>query len=125
MSAFVVKMQTIHRAVGAMVDFSECPSSEKLDRLGQDLWDLNVQSVNTRYPEGDREPEQEYKFIYLSAQCSNRVQALKSLQCLMYQCSEGNIPETSLLYRAIQKTELRLMHEIIDALPEYKAAKWE
>jgi hypothetical protein len=61
-------------------------------------------------------------FEYISR---NRFQILKSIQCFLYQCSEGNIPETSELYKLLRELEYKIMHEIIDDMKEYQDAKWD
>jgi len=61
--------------------------------LGQKMWDLNQLALGYRYAD----PKQElfYQFSYVS--CST-IQAYKSVQCWLYQCCEGDIPEVSKLY---------------------------
>lgn len=50
-------------------------------------------------------------------------QLLKSLQCYIYQCSEGNVPDTH-IYKAIDKLITRLAMYIVCNQPEYDEAEW-
>ena len=50
-------------------------------------------------------------------------QLLKSLQCYLYQCSEGNVPERE-LYKCIDKLSIRVAGYIISQMPEYQATEW-
>jgi hypothetical protein len=52
------------------------------------------------------------------------VQVLKSLQCWLYQCNEGDVPTTALYGLFDNDVQLYLMSEIIDTLPEYQNAYW-
>ena len=56
--------------------------------------------------------------------CS-RIQAAKSLDCLSYQCCEGEIPETSALYKTIDKVRNSICRSIVSNLKEYDTAKWD
>lgn len=50
-------------------------------------------------------------------------QLLKSLQCYIYQCSEGMVPESS-LYKGIDELIISLALFIAHNQPEYEEAKW-
>jgi hypothetical protein len=62
-------------------------------KLGQKMWDLNQLALGYRY--GDEKEELTYTFSSVSC---TPVEAFKALQCWMYQCHEGDIPEKSKLY---------------------------
>jgi hypothetical protein len=118
MSAFIVTPQTMNWCLHAL-DTSNAPCDE-LDCLGRDLYALNQRAVEARYGEEDPFPE------FRITPCKpSKIQQLKSLHCLRYQCSEGDIPETSLLYARIEKRIHELESEIIHDLPEYDAAIWD
>ena len=51
-------------------------------------------------------------------------QFLKSLQCYLYQCTEGSIPETA-LYKALKELENIITYYIVTHTPEYKKAIWD
>lgn len=91
---------------------------EDLDRLVNSLNRLNREAVNDRYKE--QEAVQLFKY---NASFAKDIQVLKSLQCLHYQCSEGDVVKT-LLYKFLEELEQIIKSKIIDELPEYKAASW-
>ena len=51
------------------------------------------------------------------------IQVLKSLQCFLYQCTEGTIPKRK-LYKTLRDIERVLINDIISKLPEYDKAEW-
>lgn len=95
-------------------------SEEGLSELGTDMLSLNRAAVNDRYNEEVGVVEV-FKFS-LNLQVS-KIQVLKSIQCYLYQCAEGDIPERE-LYKVLRQLEVAIMHSIINAMPEYEAATW-
>jgi hypothetical protein len=99
--------------------------------LGEALRTLNVAAVLQRYPDCSVErgdlpgphPFLPYRYAPILAGGGSKVQALKSLRCLLYQCSEGTIPETP-LYKALDDLSSRWALEIVEKLPEYDRARW-
>jgi hypothetical protein len=138
MSAFLVDKYTIDRIVtlldhgrrrsgyfGEMlekelnIDFADLDWRSK---LGQKMWDLNQLALGYRY--GDAEVKLTYVFSDVSF-LSSDVHLYNSLRCWLYQCCEGDIPETSKLYRIFdEKTTARIANAIVQRLPEYDEAKW-
>jgi hypothetical protein len=100
-------------------------TDEGLSALGQSMFDLNVRGIEARY-----NPEQvEYLVDSSVYQFSDgfrptRVEALKCLICFLYQCMEGDIPEDSKFYLALQEVSNRIAHDIVRDLPEYEALPW-
>lgn len=103
------------------------------ESLGQTLYMLNLEAVNQRYPDtvndnknipgsidenGDHKP-----YTYTHILTNGRMQSLKSLQCFIYQCSEGNVPQSK-MYKALREYEFALCRDIVAALPEYDKANW-
>ena len=112
MSAFMVGDQTINRVV-TWLTREVSTSHFEIDRLarkygidlGSSNWDaklakamfqLNCDGVNQRYGEGEAEKFRPLNFQYKPEDCFSLVQFLKSLQCWMYQCCEGDVPQTKL-----------------------------
>jgi len=147
MSSFLVKPETIQRIVSLLylahnngqiwassfqslmarhlISVSE---SKDRDALCKRLFELNVQAVHERYGDKDYttmpgpkgvKPEQ-YRFKILDA---NRVQVFMSVQCLIYQCSEGNVPKTK-LFKFLEALENMLARSIVQQLPEYQKGEW-
>lgn len=150
MSAFVVEPDTINRILDFLrtkelqsqhvgkeaarqLDKVEFDLVNDPDSLGQAMYNMNINAVSQRYPDSDlsdcpgtHSPKGglvKYRYKYIE-NTVNQFQALKSLRCWLYQCSEGNVPETK-LYQAFKKIQHVLESDIIDNIPEYEAAQWE
>lgn len=118
MSAFIVSQETMRRAVTAMDDHNS--SCEALDVLGAQLYALNARAVSQRYGRPEEAPAYEHRPLF----SASRHQLFKSLNCLIYQCSEGDVPK-HLLYEAMQKRATQLAFDIATGLPEYDKAVWD
>ena len=139
MSAFMVADETINRVVTWL--YWEVRKSEWLKRkvenelhldterqdfeqnLGQAMFELNIAGVNVRYGEGEAKRYRDLAYRYTPAHGS-KIQVLKSMQCFLYQCMEGEVVKKP-LYRFFRNTiEVHLMESIINDLPEYNQAEW-
>jgi hypothetical protein len=97
-----------------------CNDPDWKTKVGQRMLDLNQLALQYRY--GDSPKELIYKFQ--TVPCS-KVQAFKALQCWLYQCAEGNIPEDSKLYDVFNTVILPEWAEYIAIrTPEYNSADW-
>ena len=94
------------------------------ENLGQAMFQLNISGVEARYGIGEavrfRNPDYQYRMT----QTVPLVQVLKSLQCWLYQCCEGDVPKTELYTLFATDVQLYLMSKIIERLPEYEKADW-
>ncbi len=141
MSAFMVEDKTINRVVtwlGNEVKKSEgYDLKEKLEELNynltsdeweeilaKDMFQLNTDGVNARYGNGEAEKFRPLDFQYQSEYSFTTVQILKSLQCWLYQCTEGNLPKTELYQFFDNVVETYLLKKIVYALPQYDSAEW-
>ena len=124
------------KAAGYPVD-----DTTRLAALGGAMYALNIDAVGQRYSDCKTAGDvpgiigpKVYGFKlshYVNREHNGRTaripitiyQALKSLRCWAYQCSEGDIGE-----RPLFKTMGTVIHDlqgaIIDGLPEYESAKW-
>ena len=96
-----------------------------LDECIAKLYELNVEAVNQRY--GDKTklvPDDDYlkSFKNLDPHIS-MFQFLKSLECLSYQMSEGDIPETP-EYQALENLIKAVSYSIAHSHPDYESASW-
>lgn len=126
MSAFVVDPRTIDRIVSYVIGTYETfvgvrtSDPDAGDRIGGLLLKVNVDAVNYRYRSDEAVPE----YRYTPRPSCGRVQVYKSIQCLIYQCSEGEQFETSPVYVALDLARDRLAHAIVCDLPAYGGAEW-
>jgi hypothetical protein len=139
MSAFIVADKTINTIVNwlrreidrlPIISYKlkeagyDTSASGWAEKLGHAMYQLNIKAVADRY--GDNEARRfwkhEYRFEHTDA--VSLVQVLKSLQCWLYQCNEGDVPETKLYGLFDTDVQIYLMDKIITKLPEYEQAEW-
>lgn len=132
MSAFVVSTITMNRIVTFILDSHlETFAGIKLGNgdvkgeqiagalIGRALFGLNQDAVNYRY---DERSEQAPRYVFKRTPAS-KIQVHKSLSCLLYQCSEGDVPERS-AFKELDVLHNDLAHDIVNDLPEYDQAEW-
>ena len=145
MSAFVVTDKTINQVVFYLTHCDrleylkrELAKAAEIDRddldfsskLAVSLLQLNTDAVCQRYPDIPHDAMLARAEFNPSAGdfrphpivCSD-IQAYKSLGCLLYQCSEGNVPERP-LYQVLRQAEHTLADQIISRTSEYQEADW-
>lgn len=103
----------------AVIDFTE-GKKDFCEKLFSEMETLNVMAVNIRYNRKDVSLD---SFNKTNEDVSD-IQLYKTLQCWLYQCNEGNIPEMSRLYTLMKMLEDDLKNWIISNLTEYKDAVW-
>jgi hypothetical protein len=92
--------------------------------LGHEMFQLNIRAVDARYGSGEARKFRPLDFHYEVTEPIPMVQVLKSLQCWLYQCNEGDVPTTTLYGLFSDDIQVYLMTELIDTLPEYQNAVW-
>ena len=147
MSAFMVEDKTINRVVnwlGREVSRSSylkqkteeafgisVESDRWEETVGQAMFKLNIDGVNARYGDGEAQEFRELNYAYNPAHftaflssLSAKIQVLKSMQCWLYQCMEGDVVKNPLYLFFREVVEPHLMSSIIYELPEYDRAEW-
>lgn len=136
MSAFIVSTETMHRVVKAIddamnhegifgADFERAEpgflirTAGDLDALGQALFALNADAVNQRYNEKDEPPT----YTYRPLGPVTDPEKYFAIACLIYQCSEGNVPERG-LYKALQNLENSIARGIAHNLASARNVPW-
>lgn len=122
MSAFIISDQTMHRVVHAFAKHHDIAAMDcaSLDELGRRFYILNAAAVAARYGEAD-EPA-DYRYAPLGE--VPLVHMYKALDCLIYQCSEGDVPERP-DYAMLTCMRAKLAMQIVHASPEYDRAPWD
>jgi len=133
MSAYIVENETIDRIINyfrveyekegyikQLLDMADLSFPRDFGRLGQAMLTLNTMAVNYRYNENTKPPV--YKFRLMPP--PEDVQAVKSLQCFLYQCSEGEQFEETKLFKILEKAMRWIMKKIVISLPAYEKAVW-
>lgn len=122
MSAFTVSKLTIDRSVSAM--YREWQGGKAETLLGKRLMQLNRVAMDERYPVRHADSKatvaeiEEYRH---TPQPPNPYLFLVALECLRYQCSEGEVPMTP-LYAELDRAMSHWRGIILSSIPEYKAA---
>jgi hypothetical protein len=139
MSAFMVEDKTINNVVNWLqrdidrLSFIPCKLNELgidttvlgwQEILGHELFQLNIAAVDARYGSGEAVTFRKLDYCYQVIESVPLVQVLKSLQCWLYQCCEGDVSETELYKLFAIDIQMYLMSKIIDTLPEYQDAEW-
>lgn len=140
MSAYVVDNETINLIVAAIQEskhkhtlsypgvYNDILTEPEPAALGQSLYDMNVEAVRQRYPDcenlpGTYEDDTLVPYLYEYELLVSPIEVYKRLECYLYQCSEGDVPDWT-LYQALAEYKSDLASRIISNLPEYKQLSW-
>lgn len=136
MSAFIVSdavMQKVVRAISVSRNSSwsqpfagiSVKSANDLDRIGAALFDMNDEAVSQRYGDEPQHAGEGWKFNnnFAPMSTNEKVAASKAMQCLIYQCSEGDVMDNG-LFAALKAEAAYLAEDIIASLPAYADAAW-
>jgi predicted aldo/keto reductase-like oxidoreductase len=110
MSAFFVSRQTIHDDVTAWAYCQPQPRSmDTLNTIGRQLWLMNAEAMQQRYPQiVGTEEQTDYlgsaaAHVYFPPRNITLAQMAKSVCCLSYQCCEGDVPETWPAFKTLEQ----------------------
>lgn len=96
--------------------------SDILQDLGVRMLTLNIDAVNSRYDE-DIDYTYAKEFKYNKGIKVSTLQGIKSLKCIIYQCSEDGAIEQD-FYKTLTDLKNMLCEAYITDLQEYEDAKW-
>ena len=85
------------------------------------LFLMNRRALRARY--GPRRPSERARVCLREMGGCNTVEQFKAMCCVLYQCCEGDVPN-SRLYAALNRTAGELAQSIVQDLPEYEKAAW-
>lgn len=138
MSAFICSDRTINWIVAGLnnrfyrehLRIPEVLKDMTQEEMGNAIFDLNLAGVEARYDDDGggltvTETGVERAYKYQCTGSPRKVQFLSSLRCLLYQCAEGDIPETNELYKQLDYYSLELAYDIVRDTDEYQNAKWD
>lgn len=99
---------------------------DKLEALGKEFLRLNILSVTERYP-NDEEMHEDSSYVenykFKDTNCS-LAQAIKSIQCLMYQSCEIDNYKENETYKKMERLKKYLVDAFLCLNDEYKQAAW-
>lgn len=96
-------------------------ANEQMAVIAKQLYNMNRDAVSQRYKDGSG-GDYGYQFRQ-TVPLSSMVVLFKKIQCLSYQCSEGDVPERD-LFKKMEKVLDALAHDIVCHLKEYDKAIW-
>lgn len=125
MSAFMVEDVTINRVVTHIAQNEDLPrfGLGNEANLGAAMFNLNIKGVEARYGDGEAKEFRPLDYKFEPAEASD-AQVLKSLHCWLYQCSEGDIPETSRLYKLMRDYAEAMGETVNVKSAAYRDAEW-
>lgn len=129
MSSFICSNDTINKVLAAMF-LDQWPTDLQRYQMGKRLAEMNDNAYAYRYKVNSGSAAFSDKHHFLSmhdVQMGNGkvlIPIIKSMECYLYQCSEGNIPESS-LYKEVKAKLNELREAYIQSTQEYKSAPWE
>ena len=90
------------------------------------MYRLNVRAVNQRYNDNTQE---DGGTVLVKELCRidtdiTRGRFLKALECLSYQMSEGDVPETR-EYKLVDKLIHAVTRDMAHSMEEYESAEWD
>lgn len=130
MSAFLVSRETMHRAVAAIEQSSDrfgagplghLPDAKAMSALGRQLYKMNVDALRQRYPAQRFCPPANYAW---RSRPIDPLSGFFALDCLLYQCTEGNVPETP-LYQAAARVRDGLARVAAHDAANAKNVPWD
>jgi len=118
-ATFIVREQGGRSSIGRACS-RQFPGELDNESLQRELWEMNVAALRQRY--GDDAGVYEFSPIYVP-QPVNLFALAKDMDCLLYQCREGDVPQTA-LYKAMQEVRNALCLYLVRSQPEYDRADW-
>ena len=97
---------------------------DRMDDLGRLLLLLNVDALAACYPRHAHDDEEREAAAYtFTARPETTGYALRQLDCLLYQCAEGDVPERP-LFEALAGMRRILADRVLESVPSYARAPW-
>ena len=138
MSAFIVNTKVMAKVVTAILlnlDTFDGESTHRTallaaptraqkeagSKIGRKLFLMNRRALHARY--GCSEHNRLLQFVFERWADATPVEQFKAIHCLLYQCSEGNVPNSP-LYDELNRAASELAQRIVQDLPDYDKASW-
>ncbi len=125
MSALFAGSRTIDAAVELYGRLTGPVPHGFLDKLGKDFWVINAAALEAQYDENpDAFLTQIAQYTFRNKAALSNAVLLKSLDFLIYQCTEGAIPATSPVYAQMTELADHYARDGIRLSDEYADAPW-
>ncbi|KKL82429.1 hypothetical protein LCGC14_1984860 [marine sediment metagenome] len=93
--------------------------NDYLAKIGGYLFVMNIEAINQRYGEGEAEKFRSLDYKYKSVPAPNTINLYKAIKCLMDQCMEGDVPEST-IYKTLEEFSRDIAEHIVHRLPAYE-----
>lgn len=137
MSAFIVETSTLNAIVSAISGVRDLEyigrrhgittwptyvsSTKDCVPFFRELEAMNARALTERYGD-EAEPGAPVKDFHVGM-CGNIPATIKALECYLYQCSEGTVPQCA-LYKAMKDLQLALAMIVVRDARGYEQAAW-
>ena len=134
MSSFMVTATTMQHVVAGifaghrgkdtlalLFDGNYYHGQKGLTDLGNALFAMNGRALEARY--GHSDPTPAFRFDMSNLATPNLPEHYKAMQCFLYQCGEGDVPESP-LFQAVDDAADLLARRFIEQSADYEAAPW-
>ncbi len=107
-------------ALGFIEQLQYDPEEENIQQhLARRLYALNLEALDQRY--GDPEVW-DYGYEYSHVLPVKTIDLYQAIGCLLYQCSEGNVPDDD-LFKRVATVKDALAHDIVTKTLDYESSK--
>ena len=136
MSAFMVEDKTINKIVTKLAydrngdwikrKVLDCGydvnSLQDRQKLGWDMFSLNIRSVNQRYDDHPADTFRPLNYKFALEGNYTKIHVLKALKCWLYQSCEGDCDQSP-LYKLMDEIANAWAYNIVSDMPEYDTAQ--
>ena len=124
MSAWFCTKETIDAAVDGFRLAGYIMPAGELNYLGKLLWSMNAAALVQRYDYDPAEFEPDVKgYTYAPSGINDPIVIAKQVACLIYQCSEGDVP-TWPLYKTLSEVGKTISPTGADKTDAWRNAPW-
>jgi hypothetical protein len=92
------------------------------EKLGNAMFELNCNAIDQRYGDNQAKEFRDLKYSFRAVYSGSSYAAYDRLGEWLYQCAEGDVPESSALYKAMQLIYNNLAHKFFRDLRERRTA---
>ena len=96
---------------------------DALDNLGRQILALNLEALRARYGGNEEDDAATAAAYSFKPRPETPGYVVKQIDCLTYQCAEGDVPERP-LYGALEAMRRALVDRVLADIPAYVAAPW-
>jgi len=90
------------------------------EQLGNAMFELNCNAVDQRYGDNQAKEFRPLDYTFKTEYSGSNYHVYDQIGCWIYQCSEGDVPESSKLYQAIESIYNNMAHTFFRNLKDRK-----